>query len=252
MKRVLPISCVMLALTASAALAGWLNLNWGPECASDGVVGYKTFACDTNDGSSVMVVSFAPSASHEHLLGVDAVIDGQVFFDPVISDWWQFKNVGACRVAALSTNTTISANAVNCRDPWGGQASSAITYYGDPLWVGTPTPPVQGHRARIKVSCSVPEGTASAVEAELEYFVFNVVVDHTRTVGAASCTGCLRPMCWMLNSIMVEYMDGGVLNQETAATPSVNFVITWQSSTDYACYVSTLNKTWGQIKSLYR
>jgi hypothetical protein len=255
MRRVLPISCVVLALTVSAALAGGLNLSWGPECASDATSINKNFACTSDSGSSTMVVSFAPSSSHEHLIAVDAVIDGVDCLNPVVPDWWQFKNTGACRIDALSTNSTISENAVICLDAWGGQGTPTITYYGDPVWVGTPTPPVQGNRARIKVGCLVPVAVALGVEEEREYFLFNVVVNHTKTVGPEYCTGCLVPMIWVLNSIMPGYQDGVYLSSEVITMPMVNQLISWQGAPTYwepNCTVATLNKTWGQIKSLYR
>jgi hypothetical protein len=251
MKRVLLISCVVLALPASAALAGGLNLNWGPECASDVLVMRKDFTCDTNSGSSVMVGSFVPTASHERLVAVDAVIDGRMCSGPVIPDWWQFKNPGACRQTALSANLTYSDNAVVCQDAWANQGISWITYYGEPGAATYPTGPVQGIRARIKVSCSVPTDNASAVEGGIEYLAFNLVVNHTKTVGSESCTGCLVPSVWALTCILPTYLDSGVVNDETIVIPIINGLIMWQTSVD--CIPdAALNKTWGQVKSLYR
>jgi hypothetical protein len=245
----------MLAFTATAAVAGHLNFGWGPECASDALMINKNFACTSDSGSSTMVVSFMPSSTHEHLIAVDAVIDGADCRAPVIPDWWQFKNTGACRINALSTNVTISGNAVNCLDAWGGQGTPTIDYYGDPVLVARPVPPVQGNRARIKVGCSVPAAVALGVEEGREYFVFNVVVNHTKTVGPESCTGCLVPMIWVLNSIMPGYQDGVYLSSEAISNPIVNQLITWQDAPwwwESTCTVATRNQTWGQIKSLYR
>jgi hypothetical protein len=231
MKNVLPMSCVMLAFAATTALAGGLDFVWGPECAADAMLINKNFARNSNTGSSTMVASSVPTVSHERLIAVDAVVGGQIAFyacGPVIPDWWQFKNAGACRIATLSTNATISGNAVNCLDAWSGQGTPTIDYYGDPVLVGIPVPPVQGRRARVKVGCWAPVETASAVEGGLEYFVFNVVVDHTKTVGTGSCAGCQVPMCWALNNMMPGYEDGGVDNAETIMTPILNNEITWQ------------------------
>jgi hypothetical protein len=253
MMRMLPISCVMLVLSASAALGGGLNISWGPECASDALIVNRNFTCDTNNGYTAMVVSFVPWASHEALIAVDAVIDGQVAHgNAVIPDWWQFKNTGACRINALSANATNSGQAVYCQDPWSGQGTVTITYYGDPVCVGTPTPPVQGNRARIKVSCVVPEAFASNVWVDTEYFLLNVVIKHTATVGAGSCAGCMVPMCWLLNSITAGYLDAGVYRSETIAEPILNNVVQWHYGTACISPVATQNKTWGQIKSLYR
>jgi hypothetical protein len=249
----------MLALTASAALAGHLNLSWGPECASDALVTNKNFACDTNSGSSTMVVSFVPANTHARLLGADVVITGATCADPVITNWWQFKNTGACRISALSANTLISGSAMGCLDAWGGQGTATIDYYGDPVLIAIPVPPVQGNRVYIKVGCSVPTEVALGVEEGREYFLCNVVVNHANTVGPGSCTGCLDPMIWGLRSIMLGYQDRTeppVFTSEQIGEPLVNQLISWQGAPpwwwDHRCEVATQNKTWGQIKSLYR
>jgi hypothetical protein len=58
-------------------------------------------------------------------------------------------------------------------------------------------------------------------------------------------------MCWAFNSIMPGYEDGGVNNAETLINPILNFEITWQGGP--GCYGDAAqNRTWGQIKSLYR
>jgi hypothetical protein len=252
MKKMLLISCAMLALTATTVLAGSLNISWGPECASDALVVNKNFNCATNSGSSTMVCSIVPTADHELLIACDAVIDGQVALgNTVIPNWWQFKNVGACRITALSTTASFSGSAVACADPWSGQASPTIDYYGDPVLVAIPVPPVVGNRARIKVGNSTPAAAAMGVSAGQEYDMFNVVINNTKTVGTGLCTGCALQMSWVFNSIMPGYKDGGLNNHEDIITPIVNGCVTWQGGT-LCGETPTQNKTWGQVKSLYR
>jgi hypothetical protein len=256
MKKMLLISCVMLALTASVSLAqGTLNISWGPECASDALVINKTFACLVNTGSNVMVASFVPTASHPLFLALDACIDGQVAAPAtIVPDWWQFKNAGTCRLAALSAGAIASVNAANCIDNWAGQGTATVDYYGDPLVAA----PVTGTRARIKIGVSVPAIAGNPVEGGLEYFAFTVAVNNTKTRGAGtlSCAGCLTPMAWVFNSLMPAYSDGGsppVYSSENISTPLVNQCITWQGGATGLCgETSAQNKTWGQVKSLYR
>jgi hypothetical protein len=243
----------MLALTAVTALAQGqgVNLSWGPDCASDALIVNKNFACTSNAGSSTMVASFVPTASHERLLSLEATIVAQTCFDQVISDWWQFKNVGACRLASLSSNVAYPATAVNCRDAWAGQGIQLVAYDGDPVRGYLP-PYVQGIRARIKVGCAVSPEQASAVEGGFEYFAFNLVVNHAKTVGSESCAGCVDPVWWWFEVATVGYLDAGVYSEERIGWPTINQMISWQGGWSECVPVATRNKTWGQIKGLYR
>jgi len=255
MKKMLLISGVMLALTATVALAGGLDFSWGPACAADGLIINKTYACTSNAGSDVMVASFSPTADNALFLACDAVIDGQVAAgNPVIPNWWQFKNTGACRLSGMSPSAAPPAGGTLCEDAWLGQATATIDYYGDPILVSIPVPPVQGPRVRIKVGVSLPAAAGNGVVGGAQYFAFALAVNHTKTVGTGACAGCLVPMTFVFNSIMPGYSDGmdpPVLSSEVISTPIHNQCITWQGG--ILCgETPTQNKTWGQVKSLYR
>jgi len=255
MKKMLLISCVMLAITASAAMAAAsLNISWGPECASDALLTNKTFSCTVNTGSSMFVCSFVPGADKDQLLAVDAVIDGQSDVGTVIPNWWQFKNTGACRNLSLSVGQSFSANAVMCLDPWNGLGSPVVTYYGDPVLVAIPVPPVVGNRARMKVTNSIPAASSSPVTGGQEYNAFTCTVNNTRTVGTGACAGCLLHWVWVFNGISPGYMSfGGEITSEQISLPLVNQCITWQGAVAGLCSETPAqNTTWGQVKSLYR
>jgi hypothetical protein len=255
MKKMLLISCVMLALTATAALAqSGLNFSWGPSCASDGLLINKNFTCLSNSGTHVMVASFVPTASHELFLALDACIDGQVVSpNTTIPAWWQFKNVNSCRLAALSAGAIYGGTFEFCTDVWGGQATANVDYYGDPVVVAIPVPPVVGPRARMKIGVSVPAAAAGAITGGVEYFAFTASVNNVKTVGTGLCAGCLTPMAWVFNSMIPGWTDAGVIGSESISTPIVNQCITWQGGGTGLCgETSAQNKTWGQVKSLYR
>jgi hypothetical protein len=253
MKKMLLISCVMLALTATAAMAAsGLNFSWGPLCASDGLIPNKDFVCNTNSGSNVMVGSFVPTASHELLLAIDGSIDGQTTV-AVMPDWWQFKNTGACRLTALGTNAAPGGTPVICQDPWVSQGTAGIAYYGDVSVSTIPTPMPAGNRARIKLTVATGSATASPVAAGTEYFGFNVTVSNAKTVGTGACAGCSIPMAWVFNGALASYMDAGALSDETIITPILNNCISWQGGGAGLCQATPAkNTTWGQVKSLYR
>src|SRR5262245_55026161 len=62
-------------VTSTASAQEGINLSWD-DCGSTGTA-VKTFACDTNVGSHVLVVSFASATGLEQLDGVEAVLDLQ-------------------------------------------------------------------------------------------------------------------------------------------------------------------------------
>jgi hypothetical protein len=247
MKKMLLISCVMLTVAATTALAGGLGLNWGPNCASDGLLVNKTFACNVNTGTQAMIVSFAPTADHELCIAVDAYFDGQTSGAdwPL---WWQFKNAGTCRLTALSLSIPTISGAGVCQDPWALQASGAVTFYGSPGNIV----PVIGIRARMKATVSLAAGVASAVTGGTEYTGFAINVSNAKTNPVTTCTGCTTPVAWVLNSLVVSYMDGGINNDEKIETPIVNQCVSWQNGEALCGATPTQNKTWGQVKSLYR
>jgi hypothetical protein len=262
MKKMLLISCAMLALTATAALAGGLNFNWGFECYTDGPITDKVWACNSNSNGTLtvptyhtMTVSFKPTVSHEIVIATDVVIDGQTTA-LVIPAWWQFANSGACRINALSNNSGYGGTMASCSDAFGGLGSGGVTYYGDPSVATIPTPQPIGNRARIKATWAIAAASAQPVDASIEYFAMNIKVTNEKTngvIGTTKCDGCLTPMNWVLNSIVPAYTDAGVLSDEVINTPIANQCIAWQGGGTGLCAATPAkNTTWGQVKSLYR
>jgi hypothetical protein len=258
MKKVLLISCVMLTLAATAAVAAsGLNLTWGPSCAPAGLIINRTFACNTNAAPAAntqsMVLSFKTTADHDFIIAVDAYMDGQTSHTSWPA-WWQFKNSGTCRATALSFAIT---PLPGCDDPWASQASGAVTFYGNP----DATFPVSGIRARMKATASLPLGSASPVTAASEYYAFQLNISNAKTIGSAPCADCDKPVAWVLNSLVLSYVDGagdpptvppGILTSEKVETPLLNQCISWQNGQSLCGATPTQNKTWGQVKSLYR
>ena len=73
MKKLL-LSGILLALTASVALAGTLNLTYGAGCWSDGTpLTAKTFACTSNTGNMQITGSFIPTVAKDDWAGMSAM-----------------------------------------------------------------------------------------------------------------------------------------------------------------------------------
>jgi hypothetical protein len=154
--------------------------------------------------------------------------------------WWQMFNSGTCRGTALPTlNTTFGAN---CGDNFGGSGFGAIGSYT-----------IGANTASLLCGWAIAAGVP--IDDVTEYYALNIVVNNTKTVGTGACAGCLTPVCLVLNVITLAYGPSATLVQSITAPLNRNW-ITWQGSTGIpgGCpgATPTQNKTWGQVKSLYR
>jgi len=207
------------------------------------------FACNTNDGSNVLVVSFVPNYDIPDVNGMSAALD-LVSASCPMTPWWQFKNLGACRATALSANAIALPAQLSCADIWQGQAAASVASY---LWG------IDGdfRRSRILVELGTPTGWGEPVSADTEYYGVNLIIRNTSTVGAGSCTGCTDPMLIMLEEVVLRTIDSGTYRIQN---PNVYNLAWWQNCVGdlcgpyppSPCVTAALNRTWGQIKSIYR
>jgi hypothetical protein len=128
--------CVLLAFAMVAPAhaggpvtsPGGVNLTWS-RCHGEGLgTQNRAFACDTNDGAEVLVVSFVLDAPLAQASGNEVVID-LVSQDDPIPLWWDFKNAGACRQTSLGMNLAEDPGDVVCANWQGGVASGGIGAY---------------------------------------------------------------------------------------------------------------------------
>src|SRR5215470_11278429 len=95
MKKILLLTGVLLALTASLASAGGINLAW-QDCLGSGGVVNRNFACNTNAGvANDLYISFDPPTAIPDINGSNPIIDLQSASTP-LPQWWLMKNVGSC------------------------------------------------------------------------------------------------------------------------------------------------------------
>jgi hypothetical protein len=154
MKKITLLCGLLLAVTASvAAAAAGVGLRW-TSCNGDGGTANRNFACNTNAGAvNSLVGTFELGADLPGVVGTEIVVD-LASADPTLPAWWAFKNVGTCRSASLTMNSTISGAAVNCVDWAAGAAAGGIGAYNigargrtrpawSPRWRWRPTlPPI--------------------------------------------------------------------------------------------------------------
>lgn len=251
MKKIILLCGVLLVLGSGVATAArGVNLRWG-DCIGDGGSINRNFACNTNTGNHVLVGSFELGQDILQASGNEVVVD--LASAGPIPQWWSFKNVGTCRTASLSMNFVAPATAVNCVDWSSGQSAGGIGAY----FIGNVGPST----ARLVCALAVPVSALSDLFAGQEYFSYNFVINNQKTVGTGACAGCTTPVCLVFKSLKVTTQiaaNDRTLEGPTNGTDS--FYATWQGGagvssvrgTGCPAATPTRNKSWGEVKSLYR
>jgi hypothetical protein len=240
MKKTLILTGVLLALTASLASAGGINLAWN-DCLGVGGTNAKVFACNTNTGNNDLFISYDPPASIPDVNGSNPIIDLQSASTPLPA-WWQMKNGGTCRQLSIAANVGPG----SCADTWAGQGVAGIAAY----LVTSVVPSIPVNRARILGSISIPSSAAQPVAPGTEYFCLLVRINNAKSTGLGACAGCQDPVCLVLNEVLLTSNNSG----DTRITnPLVSNFASWQAALA-SCpgATPTNNKTWGQLKSIYR
>jgi len=245
-----------LFLARPALAQGDLRLGWN-NCRADGGVANMSFACGTNTGTEVLVGSFVLPVDVPQAVALEAEI--YVAGEPTytvcdgpgcppmgaydVPPWWQFQT-GGCRSTALSTSFNFTsepfASSTHCMDVWYGNAFSGFAY--DYPYLTTKS-------ARLRVVGAVADPNAVALVAGQEYYGFQVLIRHTKTVGTGFCDGCCTPMTILFGSGRVD-QPSGVGDIQLSAS-GYDFFTTWQSPATN-CVTPTRNRTWGGIKAMYR
>lgn len=254
MKKTLLLLIALLALTTSFAAAAGINLSWD-DCGTFGALN-KSFACDTNAGSSVLYGSYIPPYGTIGLTSAEILIDLQAA-SSALPNWWQFKNTGACRLAALTFSADFTSGPSHCVDYWEGMASGGIATYQ--TWnMDPPVYPMvtQPNRARILAVCAVAAQNARPVDPGTEYYAFQLTLTNARTLGegALSCAGCSTPVCIVLARLTLG-QDPPNLSYRLE-TPLHRSYVTWQggviSAPGCPAALPARNTTWGTLKTLHR
>jgi hypothetical protein len=241
MKKTLLITGVLLALTASLASAGGINLAWN-DCVGGGGLPLKVFACTSNTGNNDLYMSFDPPVSIPDVNGSNPIVDLQSASSP-LPQWWQFKNSGTCRLGSLSA---LAALPGTCVDTWAGAGTAGVAAY----LTNSIVPSVPPNRARILGSISVPTLQAASVAPGTEYFLLMFRINNAKSTGSGACAGCSDPVCLVLNEVLLTSNNSG----DTRITnPLVSNFASWQAAlANCPGATPTNNKTWGQLKSIYR
>ena len=255
MRRLFPLVALLVMTLATSAHAvppvfPGCNLRWD-HCYGDGGVLNRNATCDTNTGTETLVASFDLPSLLPGVSGIEVVID-LASAGASLPAWWQFKNVGSCRLSSLvASSIPVDAPVTFCPD-WaeghelGGLAAYQLGHHG-------PT------TARILTAWAVPQNALATLNALQEYFAQTLRIDYQKTVGTGACAGCLTPVCIVFSSVnVVPGINPGVKLTGPANGTDSNFA-TWQggagvgSALGAGCPAATPTRksTWGEVKALY-
>jgi hypothetical protein len=209
---------MFLLLAAPPIRAAGINLAWN-SCFGDGGTFNRTFACDRNTGSNLLVGTFVLGSDLPQVSGMTLVLD-VTSTDEALPAWWQFKNAGTCRTGSLALSVTIPSSAANCADWAQGQASGGIAAYN----IGQSGP----NTARIVAAVAVPPSLLQDLVSGQEYFSFNLVINNQKTVGTGACTGCNTQTCIAFSSLQLQYAGSSTLTLTTPGDSVKSSVVTWQ------------------------
>ena len=234
------LTLALMAASATLATADGLMLRW-QDCSGDGGVQNRTFACNSNTGSNVLVGSFVFNGGLANVEGVEFDLVFSSASSP-LPEWWRFKNVGSCRQTAL---TMAAHDGLGCPDMFALQSFMAIATYG----VGDYGP----NTAHLEAVSAVPSAVAVDLGGGQEYGLARWTISNSKTVGTDACSGCATPVCILLNT--AYFTTVGNLNDTWVGT--ANFQgsnrVTWQGAGTTLCIPTPTKKsTWGAVKSLYR
>jgi hypothetical protein len=269
-------ACAIAALAAPAHAAAvsppGTNLRWD-KCYGDNGAWNKDFACDTNTGTERLVGSFELAAPVSDISGMELYVD-LASVSAAYPVWWQIRNTGTCRAAALGFTNSLPAGSANCVD-WGeGHAVGGIGRYD----IGAVGP----NHARLIMAVAVPAANVTSLIPGREYFAFTATITHVKTVGTGACAGCLEPVCIFFSTVRLE--SPGATSTVMTLTRGANYLgsqyVTWQRGypiniatgscsgqevggtsciephTSFDCVpysaTQTRGSTWGEVKSLYR
>ena len=259
MMRLFPrfaVPLLLIAVMAANAMADpGINLSWS-ECSTFGTAD-RTFACGVNTGSNSMYCSFFPPAGIDSMVAVLCVID-ITSSSGLIPPWWGLGS-GGCRSGKIGANANFTGltgcgGGPCCTDFWLGNGVPGLFYMSpfDSISFTTDATALNVNHARCKAVAGVVHDFNGPVDPNLEYYAVSVQILNSLTTGGGSCSGCNFPVCIVFNSIAIS---------EPAPIPDFILTgpptggrnqITWQGAGANCASVPVKNKTWGQIKSLYR
>lgn len=242
-----PAISLALLLVASSAWPASLQLRWNECAGSPGATLVQSFACDANTGSEALVSTITLDTPFRAMIGAEirlgAILDGGT-----IPPWWELGN-GGCRLGAVAAVNARGAAWTGCASPW--PPSALLVAFGAPDAL-TPGRVVLGG------GIAVPEADSFTVAPSAGgLYLMTMTIAHTKSTGTGACDGCATRACIVLERVGLY---SAYEPYPTVYYPVINdgvssVTVLWQPtdpSDTCPLWVPARNRTWGQVKQLYR
>ena len=240
----------LIALVLAAPAWAGPHLRWDAPFGHPDAQTNKNFACDTNAGEDVLVVSFWAPDSVADVRAYIVALDGSTATLQV-PDWWRIGGTSQCRFgSSLAFDPTPDPGWPVTALP-GASMSPGYDFNYDP---GGPN----RFRLRFYVEADTLQPLLGIGPRSGEQFVCKVLLRRQRTVpvGATpACAGCSVPVCFSHARISVDGRGFGPRTiWEGFASIDQQHWVTWQGGGPHPCpaAVPTHPSSWGRIKASYR
>lgn len=258
MKKILLLCCAMAVCAAPAAFAdvnGGLDLTWN-ACAATGGVPTTTLDC-AGGGAAPAFGTFFVTSVQDSVIAMDVALD-LIVNNAGLPTFWHFE-AGGC-------NELTGAAFSNTKPSLGCGSIAQVT----PLWtpsgsgnalgfVPQTRGPNTGHFVGSVFRPSTSPGKCNASPSNYFGFAFTIITDNAQENTIGTCVGCPLGFNIVWNSAnLINARAAQGAGIEAAPYPiagpgNVGNCITGNGGAPGGCQATPArNRTWGQLKSLYR
>jgi len=233
----------LLLLASAPVAAAGIELQWD-NCPPNGLLDVS-LDCTNPDAVRSFYAAITSDVTIPEFVAADIFIDFHVD-SPGLRDFWKFDTLisDGCNPGILLDDTfdpLVCSGLGNLwgDDPYGSKGDVALGYV--PHYGGDPT------GGRLVASIFRASIDPILLSAGQPYFLFRVALksEYSSEAGG-SCDGCCEAVAFTLKQVNLQGLD--VRPILTTPGPAGNVV----TVTPSGCVTPVQNKTWGQLKALYR
>jgi hypothetical protein len=254
-----PLICsTFLALAAPTVFAAGLDLTWRACSTDPGSTSFAVLDCAAPGGAAIDLFGcFQIAATQDSVVAMDCILNLGVQDPngPPLDDFWHFESGGCNDLANGSAVVSITRPDTLCSgtvSPWTRQTTFGFGYFA------------ASSSCKAAFLLSIVQERALTLLANTNYFAFKMTLVTTQAAenGTGKCLGCSYPGFLVWSSATLANIRGGGGNPYFVDGPGlVSSCMTFNPGASCWCntdcflscpLVPVRNKTWGQLKSLYR